>query len=315
MLEQIDLGRKMKRREWRVASVGLEQRLSMLQTAAYLSKTPVLILCEGLPGDGRDAAIDMLARSLDPRGYKVVQNSSVSFETDAYPWLRRFWLSLPHRGEIAIYHGGWYGAALADLMCGRIIEEGWRTALRDIRDTEKMLVDDGYVLVKLWFVLSRKAQARRLAALTADDKPLTDPAVGAMDCFDQDHHDEYVRAADEMLVRTESRETQWTIAEAGNKYYTWWRTLSSVANALDNALLGRGLTPGRLHAPVSAPTGASETPVQPADASEAESIVSLEASVESPPAGSPLVPVVVDVDETSESSALPVDPASDENAR
>jgi AMP-polyphosphate phosphotransferase len=264
MLEKLDLDKKLKRSEWKERRLPLQTRLWDLQKAAYDIGLPVIVLFEGWDASGKGSSINMLAQRLDPRGFKVwLIRDARTYEMN-YPWLWRFWLRLPNRGEIAILDRSWYGRVLVERVEKLIPEETWRTAYRDIVDFEQMLSEDGYVIVKFWLHISREEQRRRLKV--QEREPMESWRVAPEDWEHHAKYDKYLQAAEEMLERTESEWGRWTIVEATDLQYTHWKVLSTVTDALDNGLRLRGVDADVLSA------GAMENAARPAKPAPPEEI-------------------------------------------
>ena len=165
MLEKIDLTKKLKRKEWKELRPQLQRRLYDLERAAFDTGMPVIILFEGWDAAGKGTSINLLTQRLDPRGFKVWPIRAARTYEKNHPWLWRFWLKLHNRGQIAIFDRSWYGRVLVERVEGLTPEEEWRTAYRDIVEFERMLADDGYVLIKLWLHISKEEQRQRFKML------------------------------------------------------------------------------------------------------------------------------------------------------
>jgi polyphosphate kinase 2 (PPK2 family) len=274
MLEKIDLDKAMKRKEWKAVQPGLQRRLYDLEKAAHDTGLPVIILFEGWDASGKGTSINLLTQRLDPRGFKVWPIRAPRTYEQNHPWLWRFWLKLPNRGEIAIFDRSWYGRVLVERVEELTPADEWQKAYRDIGEFEHMLADDGHVIVKFWFHISKKEQKRRFKQLESD--PLESWHVQPEDWEHHRHYDDYLAAVEEMLERTESEWAPWTIVEATDKHYTWWKVFSTIVEALENGLRARGVDPASLseeaitaraaaglRAPAAAPT---PTPGEPAGA-------------------------------------------------
>jgi AMP-polyphosphate phosphotransferase len=254
MLEKLDLNKTMKRAEWKELRLPLQIRLYDLQKAAYDIGLPVIVLFEGWDAAGKGTSIGMLTQRLDPRGFKVWPIRAARTYEMNHPWLWRFWLKLPNRGEIAIFDRSWYGRVLVERVEKLIPEEDWRTAYRDIADFEQMLAEDGHVIVKFWLHISRDQQRRRFKLLGRD--PLESWHVEPEDWEHHRKYDEYLRATEEMLERTDTEWGPWTIVEATDQPYTLWKVLSTLTDALDTGLSRRGVDTEALSAEAMAAAAA-----------------------------------------------------------
>ena len=215
MLEQLDLTRALGKDEYRARMTPLKFEMYQIGRAVFESKTPVLIVFEGIGTAGMGRAITALVTRLDPRGYRVHPISAPSERELRYPWLHRFWLRTPARGELAIFHGSYYRRVTLDRVAKNIAKHEWREAYRDIQDFERMLADDGAVIQKFWLHIDRAEQNRRIKKLLKS--PTTAWRVGEEARIGADHYAEFVLAAEEMFGYTHAEYAPWTLVSANNR--------------------------------------------------------------------------------------------------
>jgi len=244
MLESVDLSKSLKSSEWKALRPALQQRLYDYERAAFDAGIPTVVLFEGWDAAGKGTSINLLTQRLDPRGFKVWPiRAARTYEKD-HPWLWRFWLKLPNRGQIAIFDRSWYGRVLVERVEKFTPEAEWRKAYRDISDFERTIADDGYLLVKFLLHISKKEQKRRFEKLEAD--PLTAWRVQKEDWEHHRKYEQYLRAYEDMLEQTESEWAPWTIVEATDRRYTAWKVLDTLVTSLGQALRQRGVDPDAL---------------------------------------------------------------------
>ena len=242
MLESLDPSKKLKHKEWDERREPLYRRLKALQAASGRAGMPVIVLFEGWDVAGKGPCIAALTQALDPRGFKAWPIRPAQAHELNYPWLWRFWMKLPPRGEIAIFDRSWYRRPLVERIEGPLSEDECRLALRDIVDLERTLTDDRYVLVKIWLHISQDEQRRRLR-LRAKHAPETRQARS----LDQNRrYEEYLLAAEETLARTGSGWAPWTVVEATDPFYAWWQVCETTAAAMADGLQARGIDLDRL---------------------------------------------------------------------
>ena len=233
MLEKIDLTKRLSKKEYKAQLPKLQRRLYDLETAAWKSGVPSIIIFEGWDASGKGTTIATLTQRLDPRGFKLYPiRGERTYET-MRPWLWRFWLKLPNYGEMAILDRSWYGRVLVERVEGLTPEREWQKAYRDIVDFERAISDDGYVLVKFWLHISKEEQSRRFKILEKD--PLKSWQVTDEDWDHHRRYGQYLVAVEEMLERTETEWGPWTIVEATNR---WWAR-SKVFNTIIDTLAQR----------------------------------------------------------------------------
>ncbi len=214
MLEKIDLTKKLRKKSYKQIIPELSDRLARSQKVAWSAGTAMVILFEGWDAAGKGAAIQKLTSSLDPRGFRVYPIRAPRTYERKWPWMRRFWMKLPGRGEWAIFDRSWYRRITNDRIEGIIPENEWRHGYRDIVDFERMLVDDGYLLVKFFLHISRQEQRRRFDQLSSD--PRTAWRITAQDWERYRHYDDWEMAWEEVFDRTDTEWAPWTIVEAHN---------------------------------------------------------------------------------------------------
>ena len=234
MLEKIDLTRKLSKAEYKEIVPDLRSRLYQLQKASWDAGIPVIILFEGWDAGGKGSSIQFLTSRLDPRGFVLYPIREARTFEKKHPWLWRFWLKIPGRGEWAIFDRSWYGRVLVERMKGMVTEQEYRRAYRDILDFEHTLADDGYLIIKFFLHISKKEQKKRFKSLTAD--PLTAWKVEKEDWRNHKRYDEWLTVYEEMFERTETEWGPWTIVEATDRRYSRFKILDTIASRLEEAV-------------------------------------------------------------------------------
>ncbi|HNY40681.1 MAG TPA: hypothetical protein PKJ41_09810 [Bryobacteraceae bacterium] len=234
MLENVNLERTLSKEEYRQALPALQRRLYDLEKACWDNGIPSVIIFEGWDASGKGGCISTLTQRLDPRGFKLYATHQPRTHDLNFPWLRRFWLRTPNRGEMVILDHSWYHRVL-DERVDKIVSAGeWRKAYTDIVEFERMLEAGGCVFVKFWFHISRDEQKKRFRAIERD--PLEAWRIGEQDWKRHQQYDEYLEAAEQMLEMTESGFAPWTIIEATSKYYARNKVFEVIISALEHAL-------------------------------------------------------------------------------
>lgn len=234
MLENLNLKRKLSREEYQKVVPGLQRRLYDLEKACWDQRISSIIIFEGWDSAGKGGAISTLTQRLDPRGFKLFSVQPPRTHEQSYPWLWRFWLKVPNRGEMVILDHSWYHRVLDERVQKVVPEKTWRQAYRDIAEFERMLSDDGTVILKFWFHISQKEQKRRFEKISED--PLESWRVTSKDWDRHRLYRRYLEAAEEMLELTESEFAPWTIVEATSRWYARRKVFLSIIEALEKSL-------------------------------------------------------------------------------
>lgn len=234
MLENVNLQRKLSKQDYQQALPALQRRLYDLEKACWDHGIPSALIFEGWEAAGKGGSISSLTQRLDPRGFKLYTITEPRTHETSYPWLRRFWLRSPNKGEMVIMDHSWYFHVL-DERVGKAVTAGeCRKAYTDIVEFERMLAADGCVFVKLWFHISKDEQKRRFRALEKD--PFEAWQVTAKDWKRHEQYEQYLAAAEQMLEMTESGFAPWTIIEATSKWWARKKVFEVAISALENAL-------------------------------------------------------------------------------
>jgi polyphosphate kinase 2 (PPK2 family) len=245
MLEKLNLETRLSREQYKRILPTLQHRLYDLEKACWDNGVPSILLFEGWDASGKGTAIAALTQRLDPRGFKLYPVNPPRTYEQQRPWLWRFWLKTPTRGEMVIFDRSWYYRVLDERVEGIATEKECRQAFLDIVEFERMLAEDGAVIVKFFLHISRQEQKQRFRDIEAD--PLEAWRVTKADRARHRKYKKYLAAVEEMLERTESEFAPWTIVEATSKWHARKKIFETVIAALEKRL-GRS-APARAEIP------------------------------------------------------------------
>jgi polyphosphate kinase 2 (PPK2 family) len=183
---------------------------------------------------GKAAPIKLITEKLDPRGYVVYPISAPQGEDKTRHYLYRFWRRLPERGQIAIFDRSWYGRVLVERVEGFAGEGEWKRAYKEINSFERQLHDFGAILVKFWIQISREEQLRRFEerkAIGYKSWKLTEE-----DWRNRQKWVVFEDAVEDMLVKTSTSGSPWTLVEGNDKYWARTKVLSQLVKILSTGL-------------------------------------------------------------------------------
>lgn len=257
----------------------LQERMFALERSLLESHMPVLLVFEGWAGTSKIGMIGRLTSKMDPRGLRVHPITPPRTYERQYPWLYRFWLKTPTYGQMALFDRSWYRQVLSQRTRNGIDDGEWRSRIDDIVGFERLLADDGALILKFLFQISQKEQKKRLDAL-ADD-PLTAWQVTDDDRWQNRHYDKVEAAMNEMLNATDAACAPWLRIDASDERAATLQVFQSVIQHLEARLGTPADEQGELggeyfdsvsatfHRPVVEPT-----PTSPAAAPDASSLYS-----------------------------------------
>lgn len=208
----------------------LQLKMLSIQQAYYHGRRRVIIAVEGWDAAGKGGMIRRLTERLDPRGVKVWPIGPPEPAEQGRHHLYRFWTRLPEPGTLVIFDRTWYGRVLVERVDDLATKEAWRRAYGEINDFERMLVDDGVRLVKLFLHITPDEQLRRFAERL--ESPYKRWKLRPSDIQAHMQWDAYAEAADEMFARTSTKAAPWIAIPANQKWYARIRALEVVTAAL-----------------------------------------------------------------------------------
>lgn len=234
MLEQIDLTKKMSKKDYKARMDVLEPQLAKLQRECKSEKIPVIIVFEGFGAAGKGYQIGKLIQALDPRGFYVNATGRETEEERMRPFLWRFWTKTPAKGQMAIFDRSWYRKVLIDRFDGITPERRLSDAYREINTFEQQLTTDGTVIIKLFLCIDQKEQKKRFKKLM--DSKSSAWRVSKDDLKRNVHFDTYKKINDEMLEHTDTSYAPWTLVESMDREFATVKIYTAVINALQAAL-------------------------------------------------------------------------------
>lgn len=236
MLEKVDLGKKVPKKEYGEQARALGKELSALQQQARRRKLPVIVLLEGWDAAGKGGLISDLILNFDPRGCRVHTVSPATELERREPVLWRYWRMIPKAGEIAVLDQSWYRdvstACPEEDICGAELKR----RIRGINAFERELTDAGYLILKFFIHIDRKEQKRRLQRLA--ETPSASWRATELDFKRNRKYETYYRAFDEMLARTDTPCAPWRLLSGTDRHAASLELLSAVAGGI-RAALGR----------------------------------------------------------------------------
>ena len=215
-----------------------EQQLRLIKLQLKLAenkKRSLIVVAEGPDAAGKGGAVKRMVEKLDPRTVRVYSTVKPTAEEYQYHYLWRFWKRLPPRGEIAVFDRSWYGRVLVERVEGFATDEEWRRAYREINEFERLLIDDGVVIVKFFFYITKDEQLIRFKRREAD--PYKSWKISDEDWRNRRKWDEHNLAAEEMFERTSPLAAPWHLVAGNYKWHARLTMLREVIRALEGLVL------------------------------------------------------------------------------
>ena len=191
------------------------------------------VLFEGRDAAGKGGAIERLRENLNPRNAYIVALPKPT-EREATQWyFQRYIDWLPAAGEVALFDRSWYNRGVVEKVFGFCTDDQRELFFKQLPGFEKMLVDEGIILVKLWLNVGRAEQLRRF--LARENDPLKQWKLSWIDIEGLKKWDAYTDAIRETLERSHSDVAPWTVIRADDKKRARIAAIQTVLNAVDYA--------------------------------------------------------------------------------
>lgn len=190
----------------------------------------IVICFEGMDAAGKGGAIKRIVKKLDPREYEIHTIAAPERYELRRPYLWRFWNRLNDSGKITIFDRTWYGRVLVERIEGFASTVEWQRAYSEINRFEENLVDSQTVIVKIWLAISKEEQALRFKA--REQTPHKRFKITEEDWRNREKWDDYLKAAADMLERTDTDYAPWYVIATDDKYSARIQVLKAILQQL-----------------------------------------------------------------------------------
>jgi polyphosphate kinase len=206
---------KLKRKEYEKELRKLQVELCRLQDWVKHKGLRVVIVFEGRDTAGKGGTIKAITERVSPRVFRVVALPAPSERQKTEMFAQRYIENFPAAGEVVIFDRSWYNRAGVEAVMNFIDEKQHRRFLELCPGIEKIIVDGGIKLIKIWLEVGKDEQERRFTARIND--PLRQWKLSPMDLESYPRWYEYSRARDRMLEMTDTEEAPWFIVRSDDK--------------------------------------------------------------------------------------------------
>ncbi|NER59905.1 polyphosphate:AMP phosphotransferase [Pseudomonas sp. MAFF212428] len=208
----------------------LEAQFELKQQARF----PVIVLINGVEGAGKGETVKLLNEWMDPRLIEVRTFDQQTDEELARPPAWRYWRALPGKGRMGVFFGNWYSQMLQGRVHGQFKDAVLDQAISGAERLEEMLCDEGALIFKFWFHLSKKQMKARLKSLK--DDPLHSWKISPLDWQQSETYDRFVRFGERVLRRTSRDYAPWHVIEGVDPHYRSLAVGRILLEGLQNAL-------------------------------------------------------------------------------
>ncbi|MBQ3795708.1 MAG: polyphosphate:AMP phosphotransferase [Butyrivibrio sp.] len=214
--------------------------LSGLQMKIKEAGLPVMVLFEGWSAAGKGAVIGKVIRNIDPRFFKVAtMDREPSDEEKRYPFLYRYIKEIPEAGKFRLFDTCWMEEVVDGVLEETLDEDTYKKRVHSINIIERQLIDNGYLVIKFFFHISKKEQKKRLDELKESKD--TSWRVDKDDLLQNKHYDRCLEVFDRYLGDTNQSRSPWYIIDATNKKWAELQVLQFLNQGIEVALKNHSL--------------------------------------------------------------------------
>lgn len=193
----------------------LQTELVNLQRWVAQKKLRVAVLFEGRDAAGKGGSIKRFVEHLNPRSMRVVALSKPTEVEQGQWYFRRYIKELPNPGEIVFFDRSWYNRAVVEPVMGFCSDAEYDRFMVQVPGFEHMLYEDGVILIKFWFSISKDEQKKRFKSRMKN--PLKQWKFSPVDMKGQELWGRYTHFKEQMFSKTHTTFSPWIIVKTNNK--------------------------------------------------------------------------------------------------
>ena len=209
----------------------LQAELVDLQQWTAKHKKRVCVLFEGRDAAGKGGAIRRFTEHLNPRSMRVVALTKPTEIEKGQWYFRRYIKELPDPGELVFFDRSWYNRAVVEPVMDFCSEEQYKKFMLQVPEFEHMLYEDGVIIIKFWFSISKKEQEKRFNSRLKN--PLKQWKFGPVDKEGQNRWDKYTFYKEQMFSKTHTSISPWVIIKTNNKKQARLESIRHVLSQFD----------------------------------------------------------------------------------
>jgi len=193
----------------------LQRELVVMQQWIREERRRLVVVVEGRDAAGKGGAIKRMSEHLNPRWCRIAALPAPSSREATEWYFQRYVEHLPAAGEIVVFDRSWYNRAGVERVMGFCDEADVERSFHQCPAFERLLLDDGIILVKYWFSVSREEQERRFQQRAKD--PLKRWKLSPIDVEGRKRWDDYSKAKDDMFAHCDLPDSPWWVVPADDK--------------------------------------------------------------------------------------------------
>ena len=209
----------------------LQAELVNLQQWVAKNNKRVCVIFEGRDAAGKGGSIRRFSEHLNPRSMRVVALTKPTVVEQGQWYFRRYIKELPNPGEIVLFDRSWYNRAVVEPVMGFCNKSQYDKFMVQVPEFEHMLYEDGVILIKFWFSISKEEQIYRFNSRL--ENPLKRWKFSPVDQEGQNRWDDYTFYKEQMFSKTHTTFSPWIIIKTNNKQAARLESMRYVLSKFD----------------------------------------------------------------------------------
>jgi polyphosphate kinase 2 len=208
-----------------------QAELIKLQKHLEDTNKKMIILFEGRDASGKGGTIRRVSRYMNEKHYRIVALGKPTDEQKSQWFYQKYIQHFPRGGEIVLFDRSWYNRAMVEDVFGFCTKKEYADFMKGVIDFEKDLTRQGTILIKLYFSVTKREQARRFERRKND--PLRQWKLSEIDMQAQERWDDFTQAKYNMLRLTHTNNAPWSVIRSDDKHLARLNAMKIILNSVN----------------------------------------------------------------------------------
>jgi PPK2 family polyphosphate:nucleotide phosphotransferase len=208
------------------------KKLKALQNILYAeAKHAVLVVFQAMDAGGKDGAIEHVFSGINPQGCSVTSFKVPSHDELAHDYLWRIHAATPGRGMIGIFNRSHYESVLVERVNDLAPKRVWSKRYDHINAFEKMLADEGTVILKFFLHISKEEQKKRMEDRLNDSSK--NWKFNKQDLIERKSWSDYMKAYADAIEKCSTDYAPWLVVPSDHKWFRNWVISDTLVRTLE----------------------------------------------------------------------------------
>ncbi|MHC1480358.1 polyphosphate kinase 2 [Frateuria aurantia] len=212
----------------------LQVDLIKLQRWLHQNGKRLVVILEGRDAAGKGGVIKRITEKMDTRSYHIAALPKPNDRESKQWYFQRYVSHLPAAGELVLFDRSWYNRAVVEPANHFCSDDDYERFMEAVPAFEKLLTDDGIILIKYWLAVDQKEEEKRFAARASD--PLKRWKLSPVDLASRSKFKEIGTLRNTMIERTHTPHAPWFVVDFNHKKRGRINLIRHLLNELPDAL-------------------------------------------------------------------------------